>query len=81
MVAPEQVDHFWVPDFQGEEVRDDLWLVLATVDVVAKEKELLVGFAEFLFVKEGEHVVKLSVYVTNNQHFAINPQQIRLLPQ
>ena len=49
VIASQQEDLARELNFEGEEVCDDLYLTLATIDVVTKEKEFLVCLAELLF--------------------------------
>ena len=49
VIASQQEDLARELNFEGKEVSDDLYLALATIDVVTKEKEFLICLAELLF--------------------------------
>ena len=81
MVPPEQVDLSGVLGLQSEEVRHDLWLVLAPVHVVSHEEDLGPSPTELLLSQHLHQVIELSMDVANNQYLPLDPHQVGLLAQ
>ena len=80
MVTSEKEIVLWRRQFQTEKIQGDLGPVIASVNVITKEEDL-VGclFRSALeLAQHSDQVIKLAVDIANDNDFAINAQKIGL---
>ena len=83
MVTSKQKDVVRIADFQAEEIGNDLWLVLASINVVAQENKFLVHSLvwEANLSQYVEQVEVLAMNVANDVRGIVNSQYIGLSAQ
>ena len=83
MVTSKQKDVVRIADFQAEEIGNDLWLVFASINVVAQENKFLVHSLvwEANLSQYVEQVEVLSMNVANDVRGIVNSQYIGLSAQ
>ena len=73
MIATQQEYVVWHAKFEGQEICSDLRAVHASVDVVTKEKNLVVASGLGVnFLEHRYEIVELAVDVSNDDNFSIN---------
>ena len=79
MVTSQQEYRIWKLDLQSEQIRNDLWLVLTSINVITHKEKLLLVLSELLLPKHFNQVKVLTMNVANHEDFALYAKQVRLV--